>query len=351
MKAVSIERQMSPLLEASKTTQNTLEETTNTLHESSSHQTQDSEEQIVEFDSDELENEEIIEETSEETDELINSDEEKIINSEESSEISSEEILESTISQSLLFNSLNLTNNDISSPLQFDWKDLANNDKYPVIGLVGSQGTGKSRLVKYLVKHIICQDISQYDAIALDMFGNEKQWGFKVVSTPELMACQMEDDLDEIETRTFDYREKDKRDFVPLIRIFEESRDGIPEIQALGKEETKILADWQRKFASLTRKLGGRIFYVNTQFDALAMNMKANARNSITLIFPGEMGIAAAMSDTQILKLGINGNDDLRVKLNRLIRKKGRPALIYHANRWYVGEVPELEEGGNLIER
>jgi hypothetical protein len=311
IKAVSTERQMTPILGASKNAQKALDE--------SSHQ--DSEKQVVEPDSDDLENEE----SSEERDEAVDD--------EESEEISSE-IIEPTI----------------SSPLLFNWQDLADNDKYPVIGLVGSQGAGKSRLVKYLVKHIICEGISQYDAIALDMFGSEKQWGLKVVPTPAQMACQMEDDLDEIETRTFDYREKDKRVFVPLIRIFEESRDSIPEIQALGKEETKILTDWQRKFASLTRKLGGRIFYVNTQFDAEAMNMKAHARNSITLIFPGEIGIAAAMSDTQILKLGVGGNDDLRAKLNRLIRKLTRPALIYHASRWYVGEVPELDERGNPIE-
>jgi dephospho-CoA kinase len=333
--AVSNERQMTPILGTSRTAtlgdslslryQNALDESTNSLDESS---IQDSEEQAMEDDSDSLENELANEEPSEveETDEVVDDDD-------ESEEISSE-IIEPTI----------------SSPLLFNWKDLADNDKYPVIGLVGSQGAGKSRLVKYLVKHIICEEILSYDAIALDMFGNEKQWGFKVVPTPAQMACQMEDDLDEIETRTFDYREKDKRVFVPLIRIFEESRDSIPEIQALGKDEAKILADWQRKFASLTRKLGARVFYVNTQFDADAMNMKAHARNSITLIFPGEMGIAAAMSDTQILKLGVNANDDLRAKLNRLIRKLTRPALIYHANRWYVGEVPELNEEGNPIE-
>jgi hypothetical protein len=316
--AVSTERQTA-ILGTSRTAQNALDESTSEV----------SEDGAMEDDSDELEDELANEEPSEveETDEVVDDEE-------ESQEISSE-IIEPTI----------------SSPLLFNWKDLADNDRYPVIGLVGSQGAGKSRLVKYLVKHIICEGISEYDAIALDMFGNERQWGFKVVPTPAQMACQMEDDLDEIEIRTFDYREKDKRVFVPLIRIFEESRDGIPEIQALGKEEAKILTDWQRKFASLTRKLGGRIFYVNTQFDAEAMNMKANARNSITLIFPGEIGIAAAMSDTQILKLGVNGNDDLRAKLNRLIRKLTRPALIYHASRWYVGEVPELNEEGNPIER
>ena len=345
--AVSTERQMTPILGSPRTTQNALDESSNSLGKSSNSlnesSNQDSSEQAVEDDSDELEDKEFLDETGEiyEIDELVKSEEfsqiteesEEILKSEESSE-TFKDIIEQTI----------------SSPLLFNWKDLRDNDKYPVIGLVGSQGAGKSRLVKYLVKHIICEGISQYDAIALDMFGNEKQWGFKVVSTPAQMACQMEDDLDEIETRTIDYREKDKRFFVPLIRIFEESRDGIPEIQALGKEEAKVLTDWQRKFASLTRKLAGRIFYVNTQFDAEAMNMKANARNSITLIFPGEMGIAAAMSDTQILKLGANGNDDLRAKLNRLIRKLKRPALVYHGSRWYVGEVPELEELGNPME-
>jgi hypothetical protein len=335
--AISTERQMSPILGSSRTAQNALDESLKSLDDAS---ILDSEEQAVEDDSDELEDEEFLEETDEiyETDEVVENEESEKISSEKLKSEESEEISEEIIEPI------------ISSPLLFNWKNLRDNDKYPVIGLVGSQGAGKSRLVKYLVKHIICEGISQYDAIALDMFGNEKQWGFKVVSTPAQMACQMEDDLDEIETRTFDYREKDKRDFVPLIRIFEESRDGIPEIQALGKEEAKVLTDWQRKFASLTRKLAGRIFYVNTQFDAEAMNMKANARNSITLIFPGEMGIAAAMSDTQILKLGASGNDDLRAKLNRLIRKLKRPALIYHGSRWYVGEVPELEELGNPIE-
>ena len=334
---ISTERQMIPILGASRTAQNALDESLKSLDDAS---ILDSEEQAVEDDSDELEDEEFLEETDEiyETDEVVENEESEKISSEKLKSEESEEISEEIIEPI------------ISSPLLFNWKNLRDNDKYPVIGLVGSQGAGKSRLVKYLVKHIICEGISQYDAIALDMFGNEKQWGFKVVSTPAQMACQMEDDLDEIETRTFDYREKDKRDFVPLIRIFEESRDGIPEIQALGKEEAKVLTDWQRKFASLTRKLAGRIFYVNTQFDAEAMNMKANARNSITLIFPGEMGIAAAMSDTQILKLGASGNDDKRAKLSRLIRKLKRPALIYHGSRWYVGEVPELEELGNPIE-
>jgi hypothetical protein len=318
IKAVSTERQIIPILETSRTAKDSLLDSS----------PQDSDQKAMEDDSDELEDELENEEPSE----VEQAD--KVDDDDESEEIS-EEIIEPTI----------------SSPLLFNWKDLADNDKYPVIGLVGSQGAGKSRLVKYLVKHIICENIYQYDAIALDMFGNEKQWGFKVVPTPEYMASQMEDDLEEIEQRTIDYREKDKRVFVPLIRIFEESMDGIPEIQALGKEEAKILTDWQRKFSSLTRKLGARVFYVNTQFDAEAMNMKAHARNSIALIFPGEVGIAAAMSDTQILKLGINANDDLRAKLNRLIRKLTRPALIHHANRWYVGEVPELDEGGNPIER
>ena len=305
--AISTERQMIPILGSSRTatfgdspsrsyqnalskSSNAFSKSSNSLNESSN---QDSSEQVVENDSDELENEELLDET----DEIYETDE--VVKSEESEEISSLKLKSNEFDEI----SSEIIEPIVSSPLLFNWKDLRDNDKYPVIGLVGSQGAGKSRLVKYLVKHIICKGISQYDAIALDMFGNEKQWGFKVVSTPAQMACQMEDDLDEIETRTFDYREKDKRNFVPLIRIFEESRDGIPEIQALGKEEAKILTDWQRKFASLTRKLAGRIFYVNTQFDAEAMNMKANARNSITLIFPGEMGIAAAMSDTQILKL------------------------------------------------
>jgi hypothetical protein len=348
---ISTERQMIPILGASRTANNALSKSSNSLDEYSR---QDSSEQAVESDSDELESEEFLDETYR-TDEVVDKEESEKIFSErvkrkEFEEIASDKLKSEEFEEISEEISEEIIEPTISSPLLFNWKDLRDNDKYPVIGLVGSQGAGKSRLVKYLVKHIICQGISQYDAIALDMFGNEKQWGFKVVSTPAQMACQMEDDLDEIETRTIDYREKDKRNFVPLIRIFEESRDGIPEIQALGKEEAKILTDWQRKFASLTRKLAGRIFYVNTQFDAEAMNMKANARNSITLIFPGEMGIAAAMSDTQILKLGASGNDDLRAKLNRLIRKLKRPALIYHGSRWYVGEVPELEEFGNPIE-
>ena len=311
--AVSSERQTA-VLEASRNAQNALDEST----------PQDNEKQAMEDDSNELEDDKKSEESSEveETSEVVDNDESQEINEP-----------------------------NIASPLVFDWKDLSDNDKYPVIGLVGSQGSGKSRLVKYLVKHILCEGIREYDAIAFDMFGTEQQWGFRVVATPEEMAYQMEDDLDEIRIRTIYYRENHKRVFVPLIRIFEESRDSIPEIQALGRDEARVLGDWQRKFGSLTRKLGARVFYVNTQFDAEAMNMKANARNSIALIFPGEIAIAAAMTDMQILKLGANANDDLRAKLNRLIRKVRRPALIYYALSWYVGEVPELDEGGNPIER
>jgi hypothetical protein len=313
IKAVSSERQTA-ILGASRTEKNALDEST----------PQGNEKQTVEDDRNELEND---------------------LESEESSEVEeTSEVVDNDKSQEI-------TEPNVASPLVFDWKDLADNDKYPVIGLVGSQGAGKSRLVKYLVKHIICEGISEYDAIAMDMFGNSQQWGFKVVATPEEMAYQIEDDLDEIRIRTIHFRENNKRVFIPLIRIFEESRDSIPEIQALGRDEARVLADWQRKFGSLTRKLGARVFYVNTQFDAEAMNMKANARNSIALIFPGEIAIAAAMTDTLILRLGANANDDLRAKLNRLIRKVTRPALIYYASRWYVAEVPELDESGNPIER
>ena len=52
----------------------------------------------------------------------------------------------------------------------------------------------------------------------------------------------------------------------------------------------------------------------------------------------------------KFLNLGASGNDDKRAKLSRLIRKLKRPALIYHGSRWYVGEVPELEELGDPIE-
>lgn len=62
-----------------------------------------------------------------------------------------------------------------------------------------------------------------------------------------------------------------------------------------------------------------------------------------------DLGRDTAMTDTQILRLGVSRNSNLRVRLNRLIRKIKRPALIYCDSQWYVGEVPELNEKGEII--
>lgn len=238
---------------------------------------------------------------------------------------------------------------ELLSEATFRWEQLKDADQHPVLGLVGGQGAGKSSLVKYLVKHVIFEGIPELDAVALDMFGSEEEWGFAVVCEPADICDQMYDDIEEIKKRTKAYRQG-VRKFTPLVRVFEESKDTIPEIKALGKAQARLLGSWQRKFGSATRKLKGRAIYVNTLFDAASLGMTAGERNAITIIFPGEKGIAAAMTDTHILKLGIASRSGLREQLQRSLKKLKRPALVYCNGKWYTAEVPELNEQGSLAQ-
>lgn len=225
----------------------------------------------------------------------------------------------------------------------FDWNDLRDPEEHPVIALVAGMGGGKTRLVKYLTRHVIFDGAKEFDAIAFDIFAGGADWdGFTPICQIDQMAEQMHKDLEILAKRLEAYRKK-VRNFVPMIRVIEEGRSTIPKLQKLDSE---VLENWQLEFTSVVRKLRGRAFYINTELDAASMGVKAKTRNDMTIIFPGNKGIFKAMSDTTILKLGSKQNEKVRNELNRKLKKCDRPALVYHCGQWYAADIPTLDENG-----
>jgi hypothetical protein len=232
----------------------------------------------------------------------------------------------------------------------FNWQDLADADQHPVLAMVGGMGAGKTRLAKYIARHVVARPGERMDAIAFDLYANVHAWeGFECVWDHAEMVAQMEADLDLLSDRAADYR-KGKRDFTPVFRAFDESKFSIPQIRKLGKAEAQTLESWQDQYGSVTRKIRARVCYLNTSLTSEALGMSADDRGDVTIIFPGEKGIAKAMQDSRMLKLGTRANLPLRQQLTAALEQipeGSRPALVFHDGNWYPAAIPQLDEHGN----
>lgn len=236
-------------------------------------------------------------------------------------------------------------------PLQwFNWADLADADQHPVLALIGGMGAGKTRLAKYIARHVISSPGEAIDAIAFDLYADVKAWaGFDCLWDHREMVYQMRCDLELLNDRAAAYRQG-KRDFTPMFRAFDESKFSIPQIRKLGKAEAATLESWQDQYGSVTRKVRARVCYLNTSLTADALGMTADDRGDVTIIFPGEKGISKAMQDSRMLKLGTRANGPLRQQLTAALQhipEGARPALVFHDGRWFPAAVPELDEHGN----
>ena len=102
-----------------------------------------------------------------------------------------------------------------------------------------------------------------------------------------------------------------------------------------------------KKATTVARKVKARLCLVSVRLSGAEIGVSAEARNDATVIFPGKKGIAKAMSDDRIFKLGAKQNRDLREQLTASLHGLKRPALVYADGQWYPAEIPELDAGGN----
>lgn len=230
----------------------------------------------------------------------------------------------------------------------FDWGELADGDEHTLIGIVSPSGGGKSYLAKYLCKYILFPGETP-ETTVFDVYARSSHWqgATKIRSLPDMVEA-MRQDLEAIEGRMEEYS-SGRNDFPGLFRVVEEAADTLLNLRELGKEEQKVLRLWLSKFTTVTRKVRGRACIISCLMNAEDFGIKAEARNSSTIVFVGKKGIAAAMSDDRVFKLGTKQNKELREQLSESLAGVKRPAIIYLQGRWLPAAVPELTENGDPI--
>ncbi|BAY58506.1 hypothetical protein NIES2135_53790 [Leptolyngbya boryana NIES-2135] len=229
----------------------------------------------------------------------------------------------------------------------FDWNSLKDADRHPILGLIAKMGGGKSLLAKYLGKHILGGSVTVFD-----IYGSQQDWsGCEVLFDFGEMVLRMEQDNKGIEQDIAAYR-NGKRDFRSQLFVLEEGKATIGRLQKLkipGKKPGQIVQDWKLNYESVTRKIRRRLCLVSTNMNSSVLGLNAETRDEITLIFPGAQGIAKAMKDTQMLKLGARSNQHIRDRLISQLKGIKYPALVYHDGDWFAASIPELDNNGNPI--
>ena len=240
----------------------------------------------------------------------------------------------------------------------FDWSSLKDADRHPMLGMIAKMGGGKSLLVKWLAKYIMGGTIS-----VIDIYGSKKEWeGCHVMWDYEEMVLWMAEDNKSVEGDVARYREG-KRDFAAQLVVLEEGKSTINRLKklALSSEAKEYLAnmtttrpgaivsEWQMNYESLTRKIRRRMCLVSTNMNASVINMNAESRDEMTIIFPGREGISKALKDTSMLKLGARANREIREKLIQKLQGIEYPALVYHDGEWFAAAIPKLDELGNPV--
>jgi hypothetical protein len=227
----------------------------------------------------------------------------------------------------------------------FDWNDLADPDEHPTIAIISPMGGGKSRLAKYLAKYVLFPGM-QPQITAIDIYGRKSDWvDAELVTEHKEMLEFMQSDITGLENRIALYREG-QDDFQPKFTIFEEAPDTIGTLQKMegGKD---VVHSWVTKQTTVARKVRSRLCIISVRLSGAEIGVSAEARNDATVIFPGKKGIAKAMSDDRIFKLGARQNLELREQLQTALQGLERPALVYSDGRWFPASIPELDNGGN----
>jgi hypothetical protein len=226
----------------------------------------------------------------------------------------------------------------------FDWGQLADGDEHPVIAIVSPMGGGKSRLAKWLALHVIFPGRA-VDIGAIDIYGRKKDWS-TVVSTPGEILELMREDLVILSSRESAYRAGEDN-FDPMFRIFEEAPDTLVTLGQIKDANKLTVSPWIVKYTTTTRKVKARLCLVSVKLSGAEIGVGAESRNDCTMIFPGMKGIAKAMADDRMLKLGTKANAPIRERLLSSIEGLRHPALVYTQGQWHPASIPELDAHGN----
>lgn len=233
-----------------------------------------------------------------------------------------------------------------SSLSLFDWAGLADADNHPVIGVIAPMNGGKSRLIRYLGRHVLNTPTVR----VFDVYGRIAEWeGCQVFGEYPEMAAQMADDIEAIAQEVREYR-AGREAFTGVLTVMEEGADTIRHLKSI-KAYKSIALDWLSKNTTVTRKIRRRLAIVSVKLSSADFGVGAESRDTATLIFVGAPGVALAMNDTQMIGLGTRANVELRTALNEAIASFKRPALIYHQGNWHPAQVPELDAAGNPVEQ
>lgn len=225
----------------------------------------------------------------------------------------------------------------------FDWSGLQDADEHPVLAIISPMGGGKSRLAKWLARHI-CFPGTNPDIGAIDIYGRKSDWN-AIASTPPDILAMMTEDLLVLSSREKSYREG-QDSFSPIFRVLEETPDVLASIQT-DKASRDLVDRWFTKYTTTTRKVKARLCLISVKMSGVESGLGAESRDNSTVIFPGLKGCSKAMTDQRMLKLGTKANAALRESLLNALNGIRHPALVFHQGQWYPASIPELDGHGN----
>ena len=174
----------------------------------------------------------------------------------------------------------------------FDWNELADPDEHPTLAIISPMGGGKSRLAKFLARHVLFPTHPP-QIRALDIYGRASDWqDATLITQHEAMLNSMSSDLVIIGNRIEEYRQG-ADDFTPLFWIFEEAPDTIGTLRKFGSDKTErtendqLVTAWMTKATTVARKVKARLCLVSVRLSGAEIGVSAEARNDATVIFPG----------------------------------------------------------------
>lgn len=227
----------------------------------------------------------------------------------------------------------------------FDWNELSDSDLHPVIAIISPMGGGKSRLVKFLGKHVLFD--RQPSITAFDVYSRDGDWQRGVTEYDQMLEV-MKTDLEEIDARKQQYR-GGRNDFDPVLRVLEEGVDTLPNIKALSKDAGEVVDNWLRAHVSVARKVRFRLCLISVKLRGSDIGIGSESRDDSTVIFPGKKGIQKAMTDTRYFRLGAKQNAELREQLKASLAGIKHPALVYAGGEWFPGSIPQLNSAGDPV--
>lgn len=228
----------------------------------------------------------------------------------------------------------------------FDWSRLQNADEHPILAIVAPMGGGKTRLAKWLAKHVLYPS-EEPELTIYDIYGKISDWtDATLVTESKDMIDQMKIQLRSIDQSVAAYRTGQTK-FPAKFTIFEEAPGTLPKLREF---KNSPVNQWLNSYTTVTRKICDRLCLISVRAGGVAIGTGAEARDDCTIIFAGWRGVGKATKDTSILKLGTKQSQSLRERLEAKIKGLAHPALIYHDGNWFAGSIPELDEFGNPIE-